>query len=238
MITITRANFWFVFGGFWFAVGTLFGSIGGALVWQEWTLAEQLARDGATASGVVLAKSMQGASNQEPTFQVEYRFKSAEGTITERTVKVDGKTWDSLVEGGAVAVAYVRGAPSLHRLAGQYPNEIILGSIFSAVGSLFAIAGALILWRATARRRLEERLLREGPRAIAEVIEVMPINFRINRIPQWVIRYRYHDAFGKTHEGKTPPMPQEEARRWQPGDRGPVGFERDRPHRSVWIGKD
>ena len=233
---ITQRNFWFFFGGLWFAVGVLFAAIGAFVLWQHLTLNEQLARDGATAAGIVLSKRMRGGSNQT-TFQVEYRFKSADGAVTERTAEVDGKTWDSLVEGEAVEVLYVRGAPGLHRLPGEYPERLILGLIFSVVGGLFAIAGAIILWRATARRKLVERLLREGARAAAEVIEVMPTNFRINQMPQWAIRYRYRDQFGKTHDGKTPPMPQEEARLWKPGNRGQVGFERNRPQRSIWIGK-
>lgn len=234
---ITRANFWFVFGGLWLSVGILFASIGGAVLWRHTTLDERLERDGATASGTVLSKSMQGGSNQDPAFRLEYRFQAADGALTETTAKVDGKTWDSLVEGEAIAVTYVRGEPSLHRVHGQDPEQLVLGGVFSALGGLFAIAGAFILWRATARRNFVERLQREGARASAEVIEVMPINFRLNREPQWVIRYRYRDPLGRTHDGKTPPMPQAEARLWQPGDRGQVGFERDRPQRSVWFGK-
>lgn len=235
---ITSANFWFVFGGLWLAVGTLFASIGGAILWQHSTLDQRLARDGTTVSGVVLSKSMQGGSNQEPAFRVEYRFTPAGGTVTEQTAKVDGKTWDSLVEGEAVAVRYVRDAPRLNRVPGQAPEELILGSVFAGVGGLLAVAGALILWRAATRRKLVDGLLREGARADAEVMEVAPTNFRINWMPQWTIRYRYRDQAGKVHDGKTPSMAQEEARRWQPGDRGQVRFERNRPHRSMWIGKE
>lgn len=235
---ITRANFWLVFGGLWLGVGLLFASIGGAVLWQQSTLDERLAREGADASGVVLSKSMRGGKNQEPTFNVEYRFAASNGRVTESTVKVDGKTWDALVEGEAVAVTYVRSEPGLHRVLGQDPEQLVLGWVFSAVGGLLAIAGTLILWRATARRKFVEQLQREGARASAEVIEVAPTSFMVNREPQWVIRYRYRDPLGRTHDGKTPPMPQEEARLWQPGDRGQVGFERERPQRSVWFGKD
>ena len=234
---ITRTNFWFVFGGLWLFVGTLFASIGGVVLWQDFTLDTELARNGATASGVVLAKSMHGGANQDPAFRVEYRYTAADGTVTDRTANIDGKTWDALVEGEAVAISYVRSAPRLHRVAGEYPEHFILGSVFSALGSFFAVAGALILWHATARRKFAKRLRREGERVNAEVIEVMPTNFRINRIPQWVIRYRYHDPFGITHEGKTPPMPPEQAQLWKPGDCGQVCFERDRPQRSILIEK-
>lgn len=235
---ITPASFWFVFGGLWLAIGALFASVGGVVLWQYSTLDQRLARDGATVSGVVLSKSMQGGSNREPTFRVEYRFRAADGTVTEKTAKVDGRIWDSLVEGEAVAVTYVRVAPRLNRIPGQAPEELILGSVFAGVGGLLAVAGAFILWRAATRRKFVDTLLREGARADAEVMEVAPANFRINWMPQWTIRYRYRDLAGKDHDGKTPPLAQEEARRWQPGDRGRVRFERDRPHRSAWIGKE
>jgi Protein of unknown function (DUF3592) len=235
---ISRTNFWFVFGGLWFAIGVLFAAIGGAVLRQHSALEERFSREGATAPGIVLSKSIQGASSEEPTFQVEYRFNSPDGKIIEETVKVDGKTWDSLAEGEEVTVYYVRNQPDLHRLSGQDPDQVILGLIFSAVGGLFAFSGALILWRAMARQQLVARLLREGTRSSAEVIAVVPTNFRINREPLWVIRYRYRDRIGKIHEGKTPHMPPEEARQWQVGDLGIVRFARNEPRKSIWIGKE
>ncbi len=233
---LNPGNFWFWFGGLWLGVGSLFVAVGGFVLWQEATLTERLASNGATASGIVLSKRMRGGSNQEPTFEVEYRF-AVDGGVTERTAKVDGATWDRLVEGEPVVVSYVRDAPRLHRIAGQSREELFLGAIFGAVGGVFAVAGALILWRAAARRALVQRLARDGWRVDGEVLEVSPTNYRINRMPQWAIRYRYRDHVGNAHEGKTPPMAQEEARLWQPGDRGEVRFARERPHRSVWIGK-
>jgi Protein of unknown function (DUF3592) len=234
---ITRANFWFVFGGVWLAVGTLFVAVGGAVLWYERALDEQLVREGVTASGVVLAKSRYGRANQEPKFRVEYRFKAADGTQIERTADVDRETWNALSEGGAVEVRYARSAPERHRLRGESGAKFVVGLVFSALGSLLAISGLIILWRAVARRKFTERLLREGSRAQAEVVEIFATHFRINRVPQWAIRYRYRDLFGGTHEGRTPPMPPDQAQHWKPGDRGEVRFETRRPQRSIWVGR-
>lgn len=235
---ISRANFWLLFGGLWLAVGALFAVIGAGNLWRNATLDERLARDGVRVSGQVLAKSLRSGQNRETTFHAEYRYTAADGRVTERTAEVDGKTWDALVEGEAIALTYVRDAPDQHRLAGQSGAQQALGLIFAGVGTLFAAAGALILWHFFARRRLEERLQRDGLRASAEVLEVLPTNFRVNRQPQWAIRYQYRDRLGATHLGRTPPMPQEAARRWNAGDRGEVRFDVDQPQRSLWIDKD
>jgi hypothetical protein len=235
---ITRANFWFAFGGLWLGLGILFAVVGAFLLWQHTTTEERLARDGASASGVVMSKSRRGDPNKQPTYHIEYRYQSTDGTVIEQTTKVDRKTWNALAEGGPIAVHYVRDAPRLHRVQGESGERQILGWIFTPLGSLFAIAGALILWRAAAQRKLVEQLLREGARANAEVIGVAPMGLRLDRVDQWVVHYRYRDSIGRAHEGTSPPMAPEEAQRWKPGDRVEVAFERARPERSVWIAQE
>jgi Protein of unknown function (DUF3592) len=234
---IAPGNFWFVFGGLWLAVGALFASIGGVVLWRDSTLEQRLALEGTTVPGVVLAKRMQGGRDQEPRFEIDYRFTPAAGALTEQTATIDGKTWDALVEGEPVAVNYVREAPWLNRIPGQTAERLILGIVFTGLGSLLAAAGGAILWWAAARRKLVHELAREGMRVDGEVVEVAPANFRINWTPQLTIRYRYRDHAGMVHEGKTPPLASEEAQRSRAGDRGEVRYERDRPQRSVWIGK-
>jgi Protein of unknown function (DUF3592) len=234
---ITRANFWLWFGGLWLATGTLFASIGGAVLWRESTLEQRLALEGATVPGVVLAKRMQGGRDQEPRFEVDYRFTPTAGALIEQTATIDGKTWDALVEGEPVAVKYVREAAWLNRVPGQTADRLILGFVFTGLGSLLAAAGGAILWWAVAHRRLVHALAREGVRVDGEVVEVAPANFRINWTPQQTIRYRYRDHAGKVHEGRSPPLTPEEAQRSRAGDRGEVRYERERPQRSVWIGK-
>ncbi|HEX6266006.1 MAG TPA: DUF3592 domain-containing protein [Burkholderiales bacterium] len=232
---ITQANFWYFFGGLWLAVGTLFAAIGGSVLWRDTAHEARLAREGVAASGVVLSKSMTGSS-QDSGFAVEYRFKAG-SAVTEGSAKVDGAHWDRLVEGEPIELRYVPGAPEVHAVAGQAGGDRVLGIVFALLGSLFAVSGAVIVWRAAARRRFVEELLREGARADGEVLEVLPANARVNRVPQWAIRYRYRDYAGNTHEARTPPMPQEEARSWRPGERGEVRYESARPHRSVWRGR-
>jgi len=227
---ITQANFWFFFGGLWLAVGSLFAAVGGGVLWRDAAHAERLAREGVAGSAAVLSKSRSGSG-----FAIEYRFKAGSRVI-EGSAKVDGALWDRLVEGEDVELRYVPSAPQVRAIAGE-PGNRVPGIVFAALGGLFALSGALILWRAAVRRRFVADLLREGARADGEVIEVLPTNVRVNRVPQWAIRYRYRDYAGNSHEARTPPMPQEEARRWRPGERGEVRYESARPQRSVWRGR-
>lgn len=156
---ITQKNFWLVFGGLWLGIGVLFFAIGAGVLWHEWSLGQRIARDGATVQGVVLAKSMTTRKDRDPRFRVEYRY-AAGSAVNEATADVNDKTWDSLTEGGAIAVTYVRDDPAAHRLAGQsYAASGFLVSMFMGIGGLLAISGALILWRARIQR------LRNRPQA-------------------------------------------------------------------------
>jgi uncharacterized protein DUF3592 len=235
---ITQKNFWLVFGGVWFGVGAVFVLVGAGILWHEWNLDRQLARGGAAAQGVVLAKSMRSRKDQDPVFHVEYRYTSADGVVNEATTEVGGKTWDALAEGGPLVVTYAREQPRAHRVAGQVSDNPLVGWIVALVGGLLAISGAVILWRAMNQRGLAERLAREGARATAEVVEVVPTVFQVNQVPRWEIRYRYRDPLGRAHSGRSSPVAEEEARRWKPGDRGVVRYLRNRPQTSVWVGKD
>jgi hypothetical protein len=236
---ITQKNFWFFFGGTWFGVGAVLAVVGAGILWHKRNLDRQIARNGATAQGVVLAKSMTTRKNQDPTFKVEYRYTAADGAVNEAAAEVDGKTWDSLTEGGALPVTYARDNPRAHRLTGQsLTDELFVGSMLAGLGGLLAISGAVILWRALTQRGLAELLAREGARVTAEIVEIVPTVFKVTEDPRWEIRYRYRDPLGRTHSGRSPPMPEEEARRWKPGDRGVVRYLRSRPRFSVWVGKD
>lgn len=232
---IRQLDFWVIFGGLWFGVGSLFVVVGGIVLWHEASTEARLAREGVAASGVVLSKRMTG-SKDDPKFTIEYRFNSGSG-VNESSTEVDGALWDRLLEGEAVALRYVPAAPDVHRIAGEQRSRWLRGILFAGVGSLFALTGGLILWRRAARRRFVAELLRDGMRAEGEVLEVAPTRLRVNRVPLWAIRYRYRDADGNPHEARTPPMAEEEATRWQPGERGEVRYERARPHRSLWGGR-
>lgn len=234
----SHGKFWLLFGGLWLGVGLIFAVAGAVVLRLESEREARLAHDGASATAVVLAKTTSGGrKSRDPTFRIEFRFAGPDGAPVESSAKIDAAKWRSVSEGETFELRYVRDKPSMRLVPGERRDERVIGPVFAVVGSIFAIAGALILWRATARRKLIERLRVEGMRIEAEVIEVGPTNFRVNRVPQWAIRYRYRDHVGNVHQSRTPPMAQEEARRWQAGDRGEVRFDTASPVRHVWLGK-
>ncbi len=112
------------------------------------------------------------------------------------------------------------------------------GDFMMAAGGLILTAiGGRLVSTALGRLRTEERLLREGLSAEAEVVAVEETNVRFNRQRQWVIRYRYTDRMGEAHEGRSGYLDPDEAAAWKTGDRGVARFDPRRPAVSIWLGK-
>jgi len=235
---ITPANFWFWFGGIWLAVGVPFLAGGLYAGWHELTLDERLERAGVVARGMVVSKELRrSSSDSEPSHKVKFRFDAPDGAAVKGEAVVDAQTWDSLREREPVTVRFLPDSPRQHRIPGQQSELWILATIFVGLGGLITVLGGFVVWRAASWREFVRRVAREGFRVDAKVLEVRPSNYRINRVPQWVILYRYRDHNGIEHEGKSPPMSPEEAYPWKAGDRGEVRYGRDRPQRSVWVGR-
>lgn len=236
---INPANFWIWFGGIWLAVGVPFLAGGLYAGWQEFTIDERLEHDGMVARGMVVSKQIRhGSSGSEPDYKVTFRFNTPDGATIRSEAAVDGQTWDALVEREPVAVRFLPDSPRQHRIPGRQSEHWILAAMFTGLGGLITVLGGFVVWRATSWRAFVQRVAREGFRVEAEVVEVRPCNYMINRVRQWMIVYRYRDHNGIEHQGKSPPMAPELAQQWQPGDRGEVRYGRDRPQRSVWVGRD
>jgi hypothetical protein len=235
---ITPANFWFWFGGIWLAVGVPFLAGGLYATWYELTIEERLERAGMVARGMVVSKELRRPSNADnPEHKVRFRFQTPDGATMKGEAAVDGETWDSLRERETVTVRFLADSPRQHRIPGQQSELLTMAAIFVGLGALVTLLGGFTLWRASSWRGFVRRVAREGFRADAEVLEVRQTNFRINLVPQWVIVYRYRDHNGIEHQGKSQSMAPEEAHRWKAGDRGEVRYGRDRPQRSVWVGR-
>ena len=63
----------------------------------------------------------------------------------------------------------------------------------------------------------ERQLKRSGVPVEGEVIKVERTAITMNRVHQWVIRYRYKDHMGQAREGKTGMLPPDQARAWNKG---------------------
>lgn len=228
-------NFWLVFGGLWLAVGLPF-VFGGVHMFR---LESRFGEAAVTVQGKVLTRDIHRArSNDGGTstrYEVSYRFMTDDGGTFEHRDSVSVRTWEALTEQGPVEVQYLPDAPTHSRIAGEtdWAGPLIMGGL----GGFFTVAGGLIVAYDMRRRLVRARLQREGVSADAVVIAVEPTNFSVNRVPQWVIRYRYSDHRGRTHEGKSEYLPPEEAREWKEGDVGRVHYDRQRSAQNVWFGR-
>ena len=59
-----------------------------------------------------------------------------------------------------------------------------------------------------------------------------------NRVPQWIIRYRYNDHRGRTYEGKSPYLSPQDVNAWKEGDTGKIKYDRERSDKSLWVGRE
>jgi hypothetical protein len=238
---ITAKNFWFWFGGIWFAVGVVFLAVAMAIGVNGARLDARFAAQGRTVEGVVLGKeivssSSSSSSSSSPSYRVTFRFTGERGETLRGTADVEAEAWDALIERGPIAVTYLPERPQAYRVAGQRQTERVLSLVFGGVGAALAIVGGFVLFTALRNRRRERGLEREGVLTAAVVTALAPGNIRVNGVPQWKLRYRFSDSQGRTHEGSRT-LSAEEAQHWQPGTTGRVRYDARNPRSHVWIGK-
>lgn len=202
--------FWLVFGGIWLAVGVPF-VFGGLHMFRT---ESRFGEEAVSVQGMVLTRdiyrgrSTNGGSSTR--HEVSYRF-TADGRTFEQRDNVNVRTWEGLTERGPVEVQYLPDDPTQSRIAGE--SDRIGPFLMGGLGGFFAVAGGLIVAYDLRRRLLRARLQREGVSADATVTGVGPTNFSVNRVPQWVIRYRYSDQRGHNHTGKSEDLSPAEAQR-------------------------
>jgi len=190
------------------------------------------------AQGTVLAKSIDRArrdGNPRTRYTILYSFKTANGQRLENRAEVSVEEWEKLEEGNTFQVIYLPDALQSSRIAGKQDLGSALASV--VLGGTFALIGGIFFFRSLRQVRRGLRLRREGTVAEGTIVEVAPSSITINRVRQWQIHYRYQDHFGQTQEGKSEPLPPDEASEWNAGDTGVVRFDQQRPRDSVWVGK-
>ncbi len=234
-----RRHFGLIFGGIWLVVGIPF-LLGGVAMWQH---ESRFAAEAVTVEGKVLTRDVRTAqrssgsgSSTSTEYHVSYRFLTPDGVTREGDSKVDVHVWESLQEQGPVTVSYLPGDPGTNRVAGE-PDRVGPG-IMAGLGGFFSLAGSTIVLFTLGKRLSRGRLLRSGMSAEATITAVEETNFSINRVPQWIIRYRYNDHRGRTYEGKSPYLTPQEVNDWKEGGTGKIKYDRERSDKSLWIGRE
>ena len=219
--------------------GTLFSVVGLVFVYtglQDAARERAYRNKGETVEAIVVAKSIERASREGNTatrYVIRYRFGAPEGGSAEGRHVVDPDTWERLEPGSAFRVTYLPGAPQTSRGAETSAMASAVGMI--AAGSLLAAIGlGLLAWNGRVLWR-ERRLVRSGRAAHGTVTAIEPSNVAVNRVRQWIVRYRYSDHLGRTHEGATSAIAPQAAHSVEVGSTVEVRFDAQRPEQSVWI---
>jgi hypothetical protein len=232
--SIGPGNFWYWFGGIWLAVGLPFLLLGAFFAWHEITLESRLALDGKQAQGTVLVKSWgQGSDSRHRSLHVQYRFTTAAGRTVRSEATVSMAAWEALREREQVRVTYFADWPRMHRIDGQ-AVQWVMPAVFCGAGAMLALLGGFVMAKTISTARFARRVREDGFPVDAVVIEVVPTGYMLQRVRQWVVRYRYRDHAGIEHDGRSPTMPKEKAERWHAGERVTVHFDPLRPGRSAW----
>ncbi len=201
-------------------------------------LEERYREHGITAQAIVLDKAIERAKRGERSrtrYVIAYRFTTAQGDVVEDSAEVSVEEWERIEAGHPFPVTYLSGEPQSSRASAE--DGRIVALVFTGLGGIFTLLGGgltLVSLRLILRAW---RLSREGFVAEGTVVHIGPTNTTINRVRQWRIRYRYRDHLGRSQEGDSHLLAPEEASAWHEGDTGVVRFDRERPNRSIWIGK-
>jgi len=149
--------------------------------------AYRFAKEGRTATGTVIKKVMQRASDARNTsYQVDYRF-TAGGRQFNNSETVDAGMWDRLVEHGSVDVEYAATDPTVSRMRantrglGWLAVPLVGGSILGLLGGWLLVMGLLAL-RARASREWTTRIA--GVHLRIAVAEPRPIG--VIRFSAWI----------------------------------------------------
>lgn len=235
-----RRNFGLIFGAIWLVVGIPI-TVAGYFMWQS---EQRFANEAVTIEGTVLTRdirtarrhSSSGGSSTSTEYWVSYRFQASDGIRYEGSSKVDVHVWEGLQEQGPVTVSYLTSDPATNRVAGE-PDRVG-AAIMAGLGGFFSLAGGTIVLVSLGKRLSRARLLRDGMSAEATITTVEETSFSINRVPQWIIRYRYNDHRGRTYEDKSSYLSPQEANNWKEGDTGKVKYDREKSNKSLWIGRE
>jgi hypothetical protein len=222
--------FWFLFGGIWLVVGL--GLAKGGL--DEMANERRYRGEGRVARARVTEKSIQRADRDQSTrYLVKYRFTTEDGRPVTGSGTVDVHQWETLREGDPITITYLAAAPETQRIgdaSGSGINWIML-----PLGLVFASAGGGIVYWNWRRLAHDRRLLHTGTLTQGTVVKVVPSSVSVNRVRQWYVIYRYQDHIGRTHERRSRMLAPSAAHTWEPGDTGPVRFDRENPADSLWV---
>ena len=230
-----QSRFMLVFGGAWLFFGFIFGGVGLLILKKD----TRFKSEGHVVTGTVLSKQIEEewntqAERREYSYVIRYTFQPESGAEITGSTGVTSSEYETFSPSQPVEIEYLKSDPSSSRLAGT--SDAAAGWIFFGVGALLTLIGVVSIFIELKRRFGSARLLREGMIGEGSVVSCGPGSLTINNVTQWQVRYRFNDTMGRSHEGVTPHMSPDEARQWSTGAKGRVRFDKEKPHKNIWVG--
>ena len=229
---LATKQFWLLFGGIWFVVGSVFAVVGAGLLISQW----RYQTDGVTVQAKVAEKTTRTGSKGKRSCHVTYEFTTQDQYHVTGSDQLPCDVWAGLKESEEVRVQYLAARPEENRITEGAENWLPI--IFTGIGSVFGGIGGFLVIRSLNRVRIVLRLFREGIPVQGTVTAVSPSSVSINRVQQWVIKYSYRDQMGQTREGESDYMSPADADTWHEGDTGAVRFDQSHPEISHWFGRE
>jgi hypothetical protein len=147
-LSLAMQSFWVRFGSIWFFVGMPFLIIGIYTGIQTMTQQGRLQREGQSVQGMVLTKAIQGGKkSSNESYQITYRFSTANGKVVMGEASVSLEIWDRLEERGPVQVTYLPDKPQSNRVEGKKVDWMLpIGA--GITGFVLTFLGGFVLFKA------------------------------------------------------------------------------------------
>jgi hypothetical protein len=188
----------------------------------------RLASEGRETAGQVTGRHTE--SGRSTSYYLHYTFAAADGIARAAQGRVSYDTYRTARLGDPIAVVYVASTPDIQRPA-SFDERIWILLLVAMFGVILLFALSMV-WRAQRLRSITAALANRAVRTTATVDKVSKEfggqAFRIE--------YRYEDADGRAHKGRTPRLYAEEAAAYAPGSSATIAYDPNDPGNNMWIG--
>ncbi len=123
----------------------LVGAVGAVGSWFAYSLDTGIEKSGGRAEGHITEKSMVFASDGDSDFNVSYWFVLPRGERIEAERGVSKELWNSFQKGGTLVVVYSDSNPRRNFPLGAGVTSLGVTVFVSALSSVFAVIGSLLV---------------------------------------------------------------------------------------------
>jgi hypothetical protein len=203
---------------FFAALGTLFFVLGVHTAYRNWQFSGKIER----TSGIVTGKHItitHGRHGSHTNYHVSYRYFDLNGSSFVTSCTVVSSTYYQLAVDGSIPIKYLPEEHGLNRIdvPAEDRNYTIQAVLFTLLGGGF---GGFGWWSFISLERLifyRRWLRKNGVRCAGKVERVEDANVSVNKRQVHYLVYSYTDSLGRSLEGSTEGLTNEEEMAWTKG---------------------